>query len=526
MRSTRSGSVVARRLSREARLTARQTSVFAVASAALMVLMVPAAWAQSAGGPSRSLALQPSASITQTFSNNYLQSAVDPSAESITNFTAGMVLRSRTGLVQGFADYSLSGLVYARHPEQNTFQNALRSTAVAELIQGRAQVEVAASISQSAISAFGVQPGVDGTTRSNSTEVRNLQISPTFRGPLGPDLRYSAALSYGLTDSRSTNNGDSTSTTVSLHVEPTHKDLLTWSVDGSVLRSDFAAGRNSDSSRLFGGLSSRLDNLDLRLNATAGVELTDVNSANRQRYVTWGAGVVWAPSRRTNVAAQYDHRFFGASHNITLEHRTALMVFRVTSSRSMSTSGNQQSSGGLGTAFDLYFNQFASIEPDRNKRADLVNAFLRDQNILPAANAGFLQSSASIQNQQQLSAAWRGVRSAAVLTYSQSTSTQLGLTAGLLGDFANSTEVNLRTVALDLSHRLTPMSAFNLVMDQQQGSGNLSSQRSDKRQIGLNYTTRPNMNGSLSAGMRRALYDNLSGRFNETVVFATYGLRF
>lgn len=491
-----------------------------------MVLLAPNAWSQSVAGGSRSVALQPYAEITQTFSNNYLQSAVDASADSITRLTAGLALRSQTGLVRGFADYSLSGLVYARHIEQNTFQNALRASAGADLIEGRAQLEMTASISQSAISAFGVQPSADSSTRSNSTEVRRLQLSPTFHGPLGADLRYNAALGYGLTDSRGTSNGDSNSTSASVHVEPTSKGLLSWSLDGSVLRSDHAAGRSTETNRLFGGVSSRLDDFDLRLTATGGLELTDLASAARQRYTTWGVGAVWAPSPRTNLSAQYDHRFFGSSHNISLEHRTALVIFRLSSSRSVSTSGNQASASGQGTAFDLYFNQFASLEPDRNKRTDLVNAFLRDQNIQPTASLGFLQSSASIQNQQQLSAAWRGVRSAAVLLYTQSTSTQIGLSTGLLGDFASSAEVHLRGLSLDLSHRLTPMSSLNLTLSQRRGSGKLDTQRNAQQQVGLNYTTRPNAYGTLSAGLRRALYDNLSGRFNETAVFATYGMRF
>ena len=151
---------------------------------------------------------------------------------------------------------------------------------------------------------------------------------------------------------------------------------------------------------------------------------------------------------------------------------------------------------------------------------------LRDQNIQPTASLGFLQSSASIQNQQQLSAAWRGVRSAAVLLYTQSTSTQIGLSTSLLGDFASSAEVNLRSLSLDLSHRLTPMSSLNLTLSQQHGSGTLDSQRNAQQQVGLSYTTRPNAYGTLSAGLRRVLYDNSSGRFNETAIFATYGLRF
>lgn len=493
-----------------------------------ILLAAPAVLAQSAG-TSRSVALQPTASITQTFTNNYLVSGVDPASDAITRLTAGLAFRGQSGLVRGFLDYSLSSLVHARHSDHNSFQNALNAVLGAELLEGRARVDLVANIAQSAVSAFGAQPGSSSNGQSNSTEVRNLRITPSFQGPLGPNLRYSADLSHSLTDAGSSGIGDSTSTSASVHLEPAGAARLGWTVDGSVLRSDYKAGRTTESDRVFGGVKLRLDDLDLRLQANTGLELTDLATAGRQSYRTWGLGAVWTPSPRTQVSGQYEHRFFGASHSVSLTHRTALTVWRVTSSRSVSTSGGQDTGSGRGTAFDLLFtdSRFIAAEPDLGKRADLVKNTLLSLGFDDVqSNPGFLRSTATVQNRQEISAAWRGARSTAILAYSRTVDQQLGLASSVLGDFASTAEVRLQRLSLDLSQRLTPIASLSLLLSEQRGTGSQATLRNVQRQASLLYTTRPSIDASLSLGLRRSLYDNQPVSYNETALFATYGLRF
>ena len=482
-------------------------------------------WAAEAGDGARTLSLRPSLSVTQTASDNYRVTGVDRAYDQITRLTAGVGLRAHTGTLNGYLDYSLSQLAYLRHRDRNTLQNLLNADLNADLAEGRVKIDVAASISQQAISAFAAQPGSSGLPQANSTEVRTLRVSPAFRGPVGAEMRYTAQLGYSLTDAKGSTAGDSNTASMLLHLEPTNKRRLGWAVDASHLRSDFKAGRLTSDDRLTGTLNLGLPLLDLDLSANAGAELTDLASAQRQRYNNWGIGAVWVPSAVTKLTAQFDHRFFGGSHSLIFEHRTPRTVWRLSDVRSLSTSSTQ-GSGGQGTAYDLFYSQFASVEPDPVRRAALVSAFLTSRGIQPGKEASFVRSAATLQRRQEASVAWRGVRNAVLLTFTQSLTERVDTVVNALDDLTKSSQVKLRGASLDLSHQLTPLSSVSLLLNSQQSDGTQANQHNRQRQMGLTYNLRPRADSSLVVGLRRALYESASLPYDETALFATYGIRF
>lgn len=474
----------------------------------------------------RNLGLQPSASITQTFSDNFSLTGIDPTADSITRLTAGVSLRGQTGLVRGFLDYSLSSLVYARHTEQNGLQNSLNMVLGADVVPGRARVDVTGNIAQGAISAFGVQPTAGGATQSNSTETRNFRITPSVRGPLGPDYVYSGQLAYAISDAKSTALGSSNTASAALHLEPTTHARLGWALDGSVVRSDYKAGRSTADDRLYATANMRVPSMDLQLQANGGVESSDIDTGTRRSYGNWGLGANWAPSPRTRLSADYSHRFYGASHNLSFEHRTALTVWHLTSSHSLSTDEGLLAGSGRGTAFDLFYKLFESQLPDPAQRADFVTQFLATpQGAQAAAAAGFLRSSVTLQDRQELSVAWRGLRSTAVLALTRSTTQRVGAQP-VLGDLNATAEVRLRGFSLNLSHRLTPLSSLSATISHSHSSGVGIPLGSSQRLFNVQYTTRPGLRSELSVGMRRSLYEQAPASFDENAIFATYGIRF
>ena len=485
----------------------------------------PGAWAAEGGDGTRNLVLQPSLAITQTASDNYLVTGVDPAYDQITRLTAGIGLRANGGAWRGYLNYALSQLAYLRHGDRDTLQNQLNADLNADLAEGRAKIDVVASISQQALSAFAAQPGSNGSPQANSTEVRTLRVSPSLHGPVGPEMRYTAQLGYSLTDAKASTAGDSNTETATLHLEPSSKRRLGWALDASYLRSDFKAGRVTVDDRLTGALNLGLPVLDLELSANAGAELTDLASVQRQYYSNWGVGAVWVPSAVTKLTAQFDHRFFGSSHSFVLEHRTPQTVWRLSDSRSLSTSGTQ-SSGGQGTAYDLFYRQFASVEPDPVRRATLVSAFLTSRGIEPGTEASFLRSAATLQRRQVASVAWRGVRSAALLNFTQSITERLDTVVNVLDDLTRASQVKLQSVALDLSHQLTPLSSVSLLLNSQQGNGSRANQHNRQRQLGLSYNLRPRADSTVVIGLRRARYESASLPYDETALFASYGIRF
>ena len=483
---------------------------------------------RSAGAGQRQDMLQPRASITENFSNNVELSRTQPRSDAVTKMAAGVSYQNNIGRLRGSLDYELTGILYARNSEFNTYQNALRANLGADLIENRARLDVQAGIAQAARSAFGVQPGTSGLPSSNLTEYRSLSITPSLVGPLGPAVRYKAGLTYSLSDARGTAAGDTTGNHAFLQLSPSSPGVVGWSVDMSSKHSSFEAGRETVNNRLNGTLSRQIDALDLQLNLSAGVEMTDINAFERARYQNWGIGASWTPSPRTKVVAQIDQRFFGNGHTLSLEHRTALTTWSFSDTRSLSSSGNGTATGGQGTTFDLFFAQFAAIEPDRAKRTDLVNSFLKANGLSAGAGAssGFLRSSETVVRAQNASVAYRGLRGAAVLTYRRSVNVPV---AGVLlpgDDFINTTSIVTDTASMSLSHRLTPTSSANLILRFDQSRGDQPQQQSSQREINLQYLASLNERSNLTVGARRAVYNTFQSPYNESAVFATYGIRF
>ena len=473
-----------------------------------------------------SWAVDTNASLGQTWTDNVARTAFDRESDTVSRVTAGIGLRSQSGLVSGHLDYSLSNQFHARDRESSQFQNALIASFNINLVESRASVAVEASIAQSAVSAFGVQPDTLGLIGANSTELRTLSVSPKFQGALGPTLQYSASLGYTTSDAANTRLGDASTSTLALHLGPAAAGMISWSLDGSHASSTFKQGRATDSERISAGLNLALEDLDLRFNANTGIELSDLGPSQRRRAQTWSLAATWAPSPRTQVSAQWDDRPFGSTHSLSLDYRTALASWHLSDSRSLSTEVSRAGTSGRGPVFDSFFSLFGALVPDPAERELFVNNFLHSQGISAARVPGFLGAAVSLQDQQALSVAWRGVRGAAALSITRSTSWRVDSGSSAVDDLAMAGKLRLIGVSLDLSHRLTPTSSINLVLSGSQGRGTSASQFNRQRQASLQYSVQPTAASSLVLGFRRGLYESAGAPFDENAVFASVNVRF
>ena len=515
-------------------LRGERSSSRAERSRGLVAAVLPSAlgWLLAAAALSPSIAraaswtVDTNASLGQTWTDNVARTALDRESDTVTRVTAGIGLRSQSGLLSGHLDYSLSNFFHARDRERSQFQNSLNASFNIHLVESRASVAVEASIAQSAVSAFGVQPDTLGLTGANSTELRTLSVLPKFQGALGPTLQYSASLGYTTSDAANTRLGDASTSTVALHLGPATTGLISWSLDGSHASSTFKQGRATDSERIAAGLNLALENLDLRLSANTGVELSDLGPSQRQRAQTWGLAAIWAPSPRTQVSAQWDDRPFGSTHSLSLDHRTALTSWHLSDSRSLSTEISRAGTSGRGPVFDSFFSLFGALVPDPAERELFVNNFLRSQGINAVRAPGFLGAAVSLQDQQVLSVAWRGVRDTAALSITRSTSWRVDSGSSAVDDLTMAGKLRLIGASLELSHRLTPASSINLVLSGSQGRGTGVSQFNRQRQASLQYSLQPTAASSLVLGLRRSLYESAATPFDESAVFASVSIRF
>lgn len=483
--------------------------------------------AQIDGGAARRLLIQPSLTLTQTLTDNYDLNPVSAESDGITRVAAGIGIRSTGGAFIGALDYSLGFLSYARHSSQNALQNALQASLNAELIENRLQLAARASIARSAVSAFGVQPGVGDDASANAVEVRSLHIAPTASGPLGAALRYSLGLGFSMTDASDGSAGDVSNGTVQFRLEPSRGGVLGWTLDASHQVSDYKLGRSSASSRLGGGLRYAIADWDLQLSATGGAERADFDSAGGRTTSNWGAGAVWRPSPITRVSADFEHRFFGRSHSLAVEHRTPRTIWQVRSSRLLST-GGAATGGQPGSIYNLLFAQLANVQPDPVLREALVLQTLRDRGIDPnqGINTGFLQSAAAVQDSLEVSVAWTSPRSTATMSLQQGQSRRVDRLALVNDDLSGGNVVHTRGLSINFSHRLTPLSSANLLLSQQRSSGSVTGQSGQQDQIALQYSSRLTTDGTLAMVLRHVRFQNDQQSYGESAVTATFGLRF
>lgn len=495
------------------------------ASAVLNPLGSVTAPADSGNG--RNFSVVPSLSITETLSDNSRLATNFKEWDLVSQVTPGIRVDSRGGRIRGFFDYTLSGIAYARNSSSNELQNSLNSLVNVEAIEKWAFVDIYANVSQQVISAFGTRSADSSLINSNRTEVRTFGISPYVKGRLGEFADYEARWTQNWTRNSTTESANNSSSIGSLRIAgDTGARLLSWAADGSHQIYDYNVGRRTVDDIVRGILYVAPDP-QLRLSLIEGREWNNILSADKESHSTPGFGVDWQPTERTTISAQREKRFFGNSHALSLSHRTPRTIWRYSDTQDISTGFGQPVIGSLGTAYDLFFAQFASIQPDPVLRAALVDAFLRVNGIKPATLVftGSLASAVTRQRRQELSFALLGIRDTVTFGASQTQALRLDNTVVIADDFANGNMLKQRGFSVAVSHRLTPTAALNLLASIDRTTGSVTSQEATLRSVSLYWTDRLGPHGHLSLGARHSSYSS-AAPYTETGVTATLGLTF
>lgn len=471
--------------------------------------------------------LQVNASVTVTATDNMSPGQSSSSADLITRLTAGLGYASAAGTVRGHAKYAITEVLYARHDERDALRHSLLADLSAELVQGHAFVDLRASVAQSAVSAFGSQVADDGRNSSNAAEVATLALSPRLNGMLFGHLAYAASGTFQATDAAGTARGDGTSRLVNLSISPLSAGRLSWNLALNHQVSALKLGLNTESDRVTLGTRWLVPEADLSLNASAGREYGDVVARSGGRHDTWSTGLVWTPSQRTSLDASVGRRPTGSIYQLGLSFRTPLTIWRAALSRNLVDS-HALTTVTLGTNYDLFFAQFATVEPDPVKRDALVTAFLSRNGLSPddVVKGNFLTSAQTIDHRVDLSAAWRNNRSTAVVNYRRSVSRRADTSTVATDDLAETSHVRSENWSVTLSHQLTPSLSSSLSLSDLHNRGDRADQSSKTRlvtaRLGGSVTTR----ASWTLSLRRSLNESALKSYSESAISGTYSLQF
>ncbi|MBI3366899.1 MAG: TIGR03016 family PEP-CTERM system-associated outer membrane protein [Burkholderiales bacterium] len=491
--------------------------------------MAVPAWAQEGPPPARSLNVNSSASLAETFTDNRrLDVAAQRSSDTISQATAAVGISSRAGRLIGSLDYSLTGYVSARDSSTNRLQNTLNANGTGELWNNHLFIDMGATISEQSISALGVQAADPALDNPNRTEVRTLRVAPRLQGRIVDVADLAASIGRTVVHNDSANIGNSSVTDASLTANSNRGSRLGWNAALSSSRRDFEGGRSTEEDSFTVG-AVYLAQSDLKLSANVGKESTDVSTPTKQTTTRWGGGLDWFPTERTKLSASYNHRYFGAGHNLLFEHRFARSVIRLTSTRDVNNGNSQGRAGTSGTAFDLFNSIFTSFEPDPVKRAALVNTFLLNNGINPnqVISTGFLSSAATLQQRDELSYAVQLVRSSAALSFSRTSNHRLDPLSSAGDDLSRGGDINQRAVTFTLGHRLTPLTGISLDLSRQwsesTAAANLDTQLRTSR---LTLSTSFGLRTSGSLAYRHVVFLSPTRPYHENALTATLGLRF
>ncbi len=463
--------------------------------------------------------------VTQTWTDNNTLSSINKDAALITLVTPGISVLSTTGPIKGSLDYSLNGVLYVKTSAPNRLQQNLAAQGSTELIKNFLSLDAQASIAQQVSSAFGQQTIDNTLSNPNRTEVATVSVSPHVKGRVLGWAAYDARASFVETNAKDSIAGDSRNQTASLRFDGLGTGPLNWWTMGSGQQSSFKTGGKNMSAMARVGLNYRPEP-DLSFGINAGRERNDYlstglagSSNGKTNSSTAGVDVSWSLSPRTKLTADWQSHEYGDAHTFNFDHRMARSSFRLLSSQSVSL-GNGSNVGGLNSNYDLYFLQFASLEPDLVKRDLLVRNTLLSLGLNPnaVATSGFLTSSPSLQERQEASFTWQGLRTTLTTTASRSSTSRLGAVVGS-GDLAASGRIVQRGLTVSLTQRLTPISNATLTASQTESQGDLATQATTLKAITANWSSRLGLRTSISVGARFSEFVSLTS-YRERAVFA------
>lgn len=466
----------------------------------------------------------PSLSVTMTATDNV---DLGPGGRSdlITELRPGIAIASRRGPLQGMLDYSLSGVVYARSSARNTAYHNLAANGNWTLMDGRAGLDASASAGRQIVSAFGTQSSDPFRAQGNQTQVFTYSLSPHIAGPFLGNASYRARATYSESRSGASSLNGNTKSLGAVVGLGGRQGMVGWGIDASRSIYETPQTARAHSGSIIGSLSFQPDP-DWMVAARAGTEVNDILAGQSERIFSWGLGAQWMPTPRTVLRADYDRRFFGRSHALTFSHRTARTVWTLGDQRSFQV--NNVGGRAVASIYDLFFAQFASIEPDPIQRDLLVRNFLAANGIDPNSSVvvgGFLSAGPTVQRSQSLAIAYQGLRNTLVLSLLRSNTRQIGHGSSA-GDLSLTNKVDQRTVSLSLSHRLTPESSLMVSLSQQRTPDVGTLKGNDLQTIMATWSARlgPSTTGSL--GLRYTHYGNESRPYNESALIGSLRMQF
>jgi uncharacterized protein (PEP-CTERM system associated) len=214
---------------------------------------------------------------------------------------------------------------------------------------------------------------------------------------------------------------------------------------------------------------------------------------------------------------------------VLISHRFPLSSIRYTDVRDVALIPNQSSTIGLGTVYDQYFDQFASLIPDAAARAAYVTNLLNQAGIAPNAQAvsDYAAQRPRVQRRQQLSMVLYGSRNSLTFLAARNENealTVFGQNTAIAGE---ASRIVQQGFTLSFLHRLTPLTGLNLLGTRYKSKSGLTDAldtTTTSYQIGVSTRLGAKTSGSLN--VRHTNFDSDTNPYNENAIVASLTMFF
>lgn len=440
----------------------------------------------------------------------------------ITTVMPGFTLYSGSGRVRGSIDYALSAIGYLKTDVPSRLQNSLAARGNVELWPQTFLVDVTASAGQQAGSAFGPQVADPTLSAANRREVLTLSVSPHLHGRLGTWADVVARVDEQRTEVRGTSLGDGRSRLASLRVDAREGGAVRMFGLLSRREGRYQGSSNGTTDSATVGLNYVPDP-ELTLTLSGGRERSDVATSNAATGSTWGTTARWVPGPRTNLTADWQHHAYGDSHTLSFEHRMNRSSFRFSDTDTLNQGFS--SNGGRVTNYDMYYQLFASREPDPVKRDEMVRSYLQSLGLAVdgTAGSGFVTTSPNRQRMQQLGFSLLGQRTTLTGQIGRTRTRQVGASA--TGDLAQSPSIDQRTYSLSGAHQLTPNDSVSITASRLQSRGVAAGQFTRFDSLSASWTARLGLRSNAVLGLRHSRSNGVQ-TYSENSVTASMTQQF
>jgi uncharacterized protein (PEP-CTERM system associated) len=326
----------------------------------------------------------PSVGLEETLTDNVnLQPADAAKSDLVTQLTPSITFSGKGARASLNGTISVPVLIYARTgSENNNVYPSANILGNVEAIENFLFVDGEALVSQQFLTPFGSQPASLANATENRYTASSYRISPYIKGVTTGNVQYELrnnSFWTTLSGAPISTNNSYTSQWIGKLDRPVIP--LGWSADFDL--TDVKFNNQASQQTNLGRVGPRYAyDPQILLNADFGYEDNHYPFSSYRGYI-YGVGIRWRPTERTNVVANWEHRFFGASYLFNFDHRTPLSVWNLSASRNITSYPQQLASLPAGNVQGILNQLFISRIPDPTLRQDAINALIQNQGLPP-----------------------------------------------------------------------------------------------------------------------------------------------